>query len=272
MMKRLTLLFIITLAMTLGAYNILPAFDCQEGISDAKRLFSMAQAQLGANPKAAEDFLHSALDKIKDCEYSDDLKHELYTTLGQLYYKSGDNIKAVNNLEMAVDAGMNIESPNSFPAVLLGNICAENFPADATYFPRALQNYKKALEINNFASSALAQQTQNQYKQLLMDTDRMEERILEMARAKEAVTEWEDALKFYDALLLLGQNDNLSHKKSKAQFNIHLSEIDKAMAGSKFEEAGKVLEEARATKYYSDGYGKDEFDKRLKRFQNALKK
>jgi hypothetical protein len=271
-MNRLTPLFIITVAIILGTVNNLPGFDCEEGISGAKRLYSMAQEQLEANPRAAEDFLHSALDKINDCEYSDDLKHELYSALGQLYYKSGDNIKALEYLEMAVESGMNIESPNSFPAVLLGNICAENYHADATFFPCALINYKKALEINNFASSALAQQTESKYKQLREQTIRMEERIWEMARANEAKMEWEGALKCYDALLLLGQSDNLSHKKSKAQFNIHLSEVDKAMSESKSQEAGKALEEARATKYYSDGYGKDEFDKRLQQLQNAFKK
>ncbi len=264
-------LFIITVAIILGTYNILPAFDCEEGISGAKRLYSMAQAQLEASPRAAEDFLLSALDKISDCEYSDDLKHELYTALGQLYYKSGDNSKALEYLEMAVDTGMNIESPNSFPAVLLGNICTENYHTDATYFPKALQNYKTALEINNFASSALAQQTQSKYKQLQEQTGRMEERIQDMARKKEAANEWEGALKCYDALMLLGENDNLSNMRSKAQFNVYLSEIDKAISGSKFDKAGKVLEGARASRYYSDGNGKDEFDKRLKRVKNALK-
>ena len=265
-------LFIITVAITLGTANILPAFDCEEGMSAARHLFSMAQAQFEANPLAADDFLHSALDKINDCEYSDDLKHEIFSALGQLSYKSGDNIKALEYLEMALEAGMNIESPNSFPAVLLGNICSESYHADATFFPRALINYKKALEINNFASSALARQTQNKYKQLWKETGHMEKRISDMARANEVKMEWEDALKCYDALLLLGQNDNLAHNRSMVQFKIHLSDVDKAISGSKYDKAGKALEEARATKHYSDGNGKFEFDKRQKQLKRALRK
>jgi tetratricopeptide (TPR) repeat protein len=249
------------------------ALDCEQGLVEAKRLYNMAQEQLEMNKKAAESFLLQAIGAIDDCEYSDELKQELYTTLGQLYYKEGVPNKAIGCLEKAIEYGMNIESPNSFPAVLLGNICAENIQVDVTFFPKALLNYKRALEINNFASSALARHTAEEYKQLQEQTTTKEAQIWEMARAKEGRGEWDKALKCYDALILLERNNTqLLNKKNRAQFNVYLHQADSAMARSNFQEAGQTLDKAADTKYYIDGNGQEEFDRRVKKLKKGFKK
>jgi tetratricopeptide (TPR) repeat protein len=271
--KRLLPAFII---MGVAVFALLPikqarGVDCDNAVPDAKRLYNMAQEQLKVNIKASEDFLLQALGSIGDCEYSDELKQELYTALGQLYYKEGKRNEAIDYLGKAIESGMNIESPNSFPAVLLGKIYAENANQDVTFFPGALLNYKKALDIGNFASSALAKQAEEEYKQLEKQISRMEARIWETARGSEAGGKWDTALKCYDSLALLGRYDKLAYYKNRARFNILLNRADAAMADLNFQEAGLVLDKAASTGYYVDGYGKNEFDKRLKRLKRKLK-
>lgn len=272
-MRRLYTVVIIVLAICIlrPAQEIL-GFDCEQASSEAKRFYSMAQGQLEGNPKAAEDFLLQALGKITDCEYIDDLKQEFYTALGELYYKQKTLNKAIEYLEKAIESGMNIESPNSYPAVLLGDICNENSKKDITFFPKALHSYKKALEINNFASSALGKDTEEKLKLLQKQTSRIETQLWKMARTKEAKGKWKIALDCYNSLALLGRYDKLAHYKSRAQFNVYLYQADRAISDLNLPKADQALKKAKATRYYAGGNGKDEFDKKSHRLKKTLGK
>ncbi|MFQ5645997.1 MAG: hypothetical protein ACE5GM_03625 [bacterium] len=198
------------------------AADCEKALAEGKRWLNMAREQMKQNDAATVDFLLEAEGKVKNCEYGDSLRQEIYTALGQVYFPENRE-KAIMYLEKARETGMKTESPNSFPVALLGKIYAEAYLNDITLFPRAILHYKAALEIKNFSSQALARQTLKEYNRLKEKTGQVKSDLLELARKHESGNEWDRALKVYKALLLMVKYD----KKLIAARNRAESELQK---------------------------------------------